>query len=145
MGTNVSTYLSDHFTLEEMTVTKYKQYNNTPLDTARGNLEQLCKQVLEPIRVALGNKPLYVSSGFRSKYINQLVGGAQNSYHTQGLAADLPFGSARAAITAAFMILSLNLPLAELILCRRGESHWVHVALALPGVHKRYVGVKQYG
>ena len=140
-----TTYLSEHFTLEEMTVTKYKQYNNIPLDTARGNLEQLCKQVLEPIRAALGNKPLYVSSGFRSKYINQLVGGAPNSYHMQGLAADLPFSNARAAITAASTILSLNLPLAELILCRRGDSQWVHVALALPGVNKRYVGLKQYG
>ncbi|WP_244501236.1 D-Ala-D-Ala carboxypeptidase family metallohydrolase [Streptomyces sp. TP-A0874] len=44
---------------------------------------------LEALRHALGDKPIRVTSGFRSKSCNSAVGGASNSRHMYGDAADL--------------------------------------------------------
>jgi uncharacterized protein YcbK (DUF882 family) len=53
---------------------------------------QVVKQALldlcNEIRVAFG-KPILVNSGYRSPEHNAAVGGVKNSYHVQGLAADL--------------------------------------------------------
>lgn len=43
---------------------------------------------LNEIRQAFG-KPILVNSGYRSPEHNRRVGGAENSYHVQGLAADI--------------------------------------------------------
>lgn len=60
----------------------------------RMNLEKLILRVLDPIRSLYG-KPIYVNSGFRSKKLNELVGGAKNSQHLQGKAADITAGNPR--------------------------------------------------
>ena len=44
---------------------------------------------LEALRRSLGDKPLYVTSGFRSIACNRQVGGAADSQHLYGNAADL--------------------------------------------------------
>lgn len=44
---------------------------------------------LEAMRHALGDRPIVVSSGFRSRACNDAVGGARNSRHLYGDAADL--------------------------------------------------------
>ncbi|WP_165989478.1 D-Ala-D-Ala carboxypeptidase family metallohydrolase [Streptomyces sp. YIM 98790] len=44
---------------------------------------------LQAMRHALGDRPLYVSSGFRSYSCNSAVGGASNSRHLYGDAVDL--------------------------------------------------------
>lgn len=43
---------------------------------------------LNQLRLRFG-KPLVVTSGYRSPEHNRAVGGVANSYHTQGLAADI--------------------------------------------------------
>lgn len=43
---------------------------------------------LEIIREALGNKPITITSGYRSPEHNKAVGGEPNSYHMKGMAAD---------------------------------------------------------
>jgi zinc D-Ala-D-Ala carboxypeptidase len=48
---------------------------------------------LEAMRHVLGDKPLRVTSGFRSKACNDQVGGAPSSRHLYGDAADLGAGS----------------------------------------------------
>jgi zinc D-Ala-D-Ala carboxypeptidase len=56
--------------------------------TARSNaLRTMWK--LEAMRHALGDRPLRVTSGFRSRSCNAAVGGASNSRHLYGDAADL--------------------------------------------------------
>ena len=56
------------------------------------NLEKLILRVLDPIRSLYG-KPIYVNSGFRCEKLNELVGGAKNSSHLQGKAADITAGN----------------------------------------------------
>lgn len=56
--------------------------------TVRANLLQVMWQ-LEALRHKLGDRPIVISSGFRSTSCNSRVGGAQGSLHTYGQAADL--------------------------------------------------------
>lgn len=46
--------------------------------------------LLDAIRERLG-VPLYINSGYRCEAHNEEVGGVQNSYHTQGVAADITY------------------------------------------------------
>jgi zinc D-Ala-D-Ala carboxypeptidase len=60
--------------------------------TARANALKVMWQ-LEGLRRKLGDRPLNVTSGFRSDACNAAVGGATGSMHRYGLAADLAAGS----------------------------------------------------
>lgn len=79
--------LSEHFTLAELTVTQQRM-DNTPSHQATDNLIRLCKMILEPARAWLGNKPIIVTSGYRSPEVNRAVGGTMHSQHLIGQAAD---------------------------------------------------------
>lgn len=46
--------------------------------------------LLDAIRERLG-VPVYITSGYRCEAHNEEVGGVRNSYHTQGLAADITY------------------------------------------------------
>ncbi|PRW64662.1 M15 family metallopeptidase [Actinopolyspora mortivallis] len=61
---------------------------NTSTSNVRANVLRTMWK-LEALRHKLGDRPLYVSSGFRSVSHNDDVGGAPNSKHTYGTAADL--------------------------------------------------------
>ena len=61
--------------------------NNTPDINSLDNLLELIFYVLQPLRDKLG-KPMIITSGFRSKKVNELVGGVSNSQHLYGQAAD---------------------------------------------------------
>ena len=56
--------------------------------TARENIKALVENVLDPLREQLG-KPIYVNSGYRCPRHNLKVGGAVNSQHLKGEAADI--------------------------------------------------------
>lgn len=84
-------YLSRHFTLEEMTrsdTAARHSLENDPGKEEKINLAFLCMHCLEPLREAWG-APIVVTSGYRSKRVNELVGGTKNSQHTKGQAADI--------------------------------------------------------
>ena len=66
--------------------------DNRPPTSAYHLLHVLVEQLLDPIREAWG-APILVSSGYRCKELNELVGGAKNSHHLLGCAADLIAGS----------------------------------------------------
>lgn len=56
--------------------------------SARENIKALVENVLDPVREQLG-KPIYVNSGYRCPRHNLKVGGAVNSQHMKGEAADI--------------------------------------------------------
>ena len=66
--------------------------DNRPPESAYHLLHVLVEQLLDPIREAWG-EPIVVSSGYRCKELNALVGGAKNSHHLLGCAADIIAGN----------------------------------------------------
>ncbi len=62
--------------------------DNRPGKCAYYLLHVLVQQLLDPIREAWG-EPIVVSSGYRCKELNELVGGVKNSHHMLGCAADI--------------------------------------------------------
>lgn len=61
--------------------------NNMPDINALDNLLELTFYCLQPIRDLI-KKPMIITSGFRNQQINFLAGGALNSQHKEGQAAD---------------------------------------------------------
>lgn len=80
-----------HFTLAEMLRTG-TNLPNVPTWEVVDNLRALIENVLIPAREALG-APIHVNSGYRSPEVNKAVGGAKNSQHVLGEAADLTTGT----------------------------------------------------
>lgn len=83
--------LTEHFTLSEFersaTAEKYHINNSVP-SRYIPVLQQLCKEVLEPLRSFVG-APIVISSGYRCNQLNVKVGGTYASQHTIGEAADI--------------------------------------------------------
>lgn len=84
--------LTEHFTLEEFTTSSTAKArgidNSVSSQRIIENLRNLCEQVLEPLR-SYANQPITISSGYRCKALNKVVGGARNSQHMTGEAADI--------------------------------------------------------
>lgn len=83
--------LTEHFTLAEFersaTATANGIDNRVPSQYVPA-LQQLCKEILEPLR-AFANQPIIIGSGYRCSQLNIKVGGAYASQHTLGEAADI--------------------------------------------------------
>ena len=82
--------LSKHFKLEEftksMTATR-KGIDNTPGSGDIKNLENVCYEILEPTRAKF-DKPITITSGYRSPELCEAIGSSKNSQHAKGQAAD---------------------------------------------------------
>ena len=80
-----------YFSINELTssATALREgIDNRPNKCAYHLLHVLVQQLLDPIREAWG-EPIVVSSGYRCKQLNALVGGAKYSHHILGCAADI--------------------------------------------------------
>ena len=80
--------LSPNFTLDELTHTDHRQFDNTPNATEMANLVRLAA-FLEEVKSVLGNKPVMINSAFRCKAVNDAVGSSDKSQHRIGCAADI--------------------------------------------------------
>jgi len=80
--------ISDHFTLDELTHTDHREFDNTPNENELANLKRLAA-FLEQVKEVLGGKPIMVNSAFRSKPVNDAVGSRDTSQHRIGCAADI--------------------------------------------------------
>jgi hypothetical protein len=80
--------LSEHFSLEELTHTDHREFDNTPNDAELSNLQRLAL-FLEEVKTVLEGRPIMVNSAFRSKQVNDAVGSKDTSQHRIGCAADL--------------------------------------------------------
>lgn len=76
--------LTPHFNLKEFL------HNGSDGGLTAGIVENLRKtaQMMETIRSLCGNHPITITSGFRTPEHNKEVGGAPNSFHLKGMAAD---------------------------------------------------------
>lgn len=79
--------ISSHFTLDELTITAHRGIDNDPPMAILAALKRTA-QGLERVRDRLGGWPIIINSGYRSPALNAAVGGAANSQHMLGEAAD---------------------------------------------------------
>jgi uncharacterized protein YcbK (DUF882 family) len=82
--------LTPHFTLEELTASETAERNgwdNSPNDQELANLVRLA-EFLEQVKEVLAGKPIMISSGLRTKKVNDAVGSKDTSQHRIGCAAD---------------------------------------------------------
>lgn len=116
--------LSPNFTLEELTHTDHRQYDNMPNDAELANLVRLA-QFLEQVKEAVGGKPVIVNSAFRSAEVNQAVGSTERSQHRRGCAADIRVvGMTPNEVVNA--IIDADLPYDQVI---REFDRWTHVSI----------------
>lgn len=83
--------ITKNFTLKELTYSDTackKNITNSPNESEYNNMKILCEEVLQPIREHF-NKPVRINSCFRNEELNKAVGGAKNSQHRSGQAADI--------------------------------------------------------
>ena len=130
-------YLTNHFSLAELTHSVTAEQHGLDNDPKcvdeRLNLVMLARS-LEQIRLVIGNLPLLVTSGFRCKELNRLVGGADASAHQQGRAADFHCPGLEGGTEKLFKVavaLARSRPyFADQIIWERGRrSHWVHLSV----------------
>lgn len=101
------------------------------------NMERVAGQVFERVRYEVcGNKPLAVTSFFRSPSINRAVGGSATSQHCRGEAMDLDADvHGHGSNKAIFEYIRDYLPFDQLIWEFGNDEHpdWVHVSLCAHG------------
>jgi zinc D-Ala-D-Ala carboxypeptidase len=125
-----------YFTLGEWTRTS-TDLPNIPNPLQLVNIVLFTAVVLDPIRRHTG-KPVVITSGFRSKAVNDATdGSADDSYHMRGQAADFYVsGSGFSSRDLADLIDELGIPYDELGVYEGSTSGRVHVSYAW-GSNKR--------
>ncbi|MGV8867628.1 MAG: D-Ala-D-Ala carboxypeptidase family metallohydrolase [Janthinobacterium svalbardensis] len=126
--------LSKNFSLAELTASQVatrKGIDNAPAPAIVANLARMAV-LLEQVRALVG-APIAISSGYRSPALNKAVGGAANSAHVLGLAADISTANL-APKALALLIRQSDIVFDQLIY----EGTWVHIALSA-GVPRRQV------
>lgn len=116
--------MTPHFTLAELTATSHREFDNTPNEAETANLQRLA-EFLEQVKEALGNKPIMINSGFRSKQVNDSVGSKDSSQHRIGAACDfrVPGMTPDAVVRA---VMAAGLPFDQII---REFDAWTHISV----------------
>ena len=128
----MSEQLSPHFTVADLsrsqTATRL-EIDNTPDAVSVENLRALCVDVLEHVWTRY--RSIQIDSGFRGLALNMRIGGAKNSQHRTGEAADIIVSG----ITNRdlFLWIKANLQFDQLILefdDPKTHGGWVHVSFS---------------
>ena len=115
--------MTPHFTLAELTHTYHRTLDNTPDAVALANLNRLAL-FLEQVKTALGGRVVIISSGYRSKAVNDAVGSRDTSQHRLGCAADfrVPGMTPDAVVRA---VIASKLDYDQII----RELTWTHISI----------------
>ena len=135
--------LSKHFSLEEMTrsmVAARTGIDNTPGAGVIKNLENVCYEILEPVRAHF-DRAITVTSGYRSEALCEAIGSKKTSQHAKGQAVDLEIFGVPNIKTAYW--LQNNVDFDQLILEFYDKDDpaggWVHVSYNEKGANRKQV------
>ena len=114
--------------------------DNTPNAQEKDNIKSLIENILDPLREAY-KKPIIITSGFRSKTLNNFLKGSSTSQHVNGQAADIRSveDSVQENKKIFELIQKLDLPYDQLI--DEYNYNWVHVSYS-PKNRKQILHIK---
>ena len=116
--------LTANFSLEELSHTDHREFDNTPPSDVIDNLKRLA-MILEQVRSLFNGSPVMVNSAYRSLEVNRAVKSSDGSQHRLGCAADIRIpGQTPDMIMKAIM--AANLSYDQLI---REFDAWVHISV----------------
>ena len=124
--------ISDHITLKEAIKSNTairRGIDNTPNDYEISNMENIAKNLFEPLRKWVGG-PIRINSFFRSEELNSAIGGSSRSQHCQGRAIDLDDTYGHKTNAEMFQYIKDNLSFDQMI-WEFGDNEnpdWVHVS-----------------
>jgi zinc D-Ala-D-Ala carboxypeptidase len=126
--------ISEHLYLAEVIRSESaKRYgiSNMPTEEHIANFKLLADNIFEPIRNHF-KCPILISSGYRSKDLNNKIGGSKTSQHCFGQAIDIDMDGTDYGVTNAdiFKYIKSDLPFCQLIWEFGTDSNpdWVHVS-----------------
>jgi len=124
--------LTDNFTLAELTKSQTAErcgIDNNPDKEHIQSLQKLCDNILQPVRDYF-QKPVTISSGYRSPELSQKIGSSSRSQHCKGEAADFEIPGVSNKELADFI--NENLSFDQVILEFHNpdevNSGWVHAS-----------------
>ena len=132
-----------HFTMRELTrSTTAAKHNiiNEPTAECRRSLVSLVDNVLDPAREEYG-KPINVTSGYRNRCVNRLVGGSDNSQHVSGCAADIVCDNNKELFDIIRKQGNFDKLIAEKI-TNDGNMEWIHVSYRKGNCRHLVMGTK---
>ena len=137
--------LSEHLSLAEVTrseTAKRKGVSNQPTEAHIANFKLLAENIFEPIRNHF-EKPIFISSGYRSAALNKAIGGAASSQHCTGEAIDIDMDGRPGGITnkMVFDYIKDNLNFDQLIweFGTDANPDWVHVSYESTGRQRKQI------
>jgi zinc D-Ala-D-Ala carboxypeptidase len=137
--------LSAHLSLAEVTRSdsaKRKGISNQPTPEHIENFKKLAEKVFEPIRNHFG-VPIHISSGYRSKALNEAIGGSLTSQHCSGEAIDIDMDGSASGVSNAdvFKYIKDHLVFDQLIaeFPENGNPAWVHVSYESSGKQRKQI------
>ena len=151
---NPSINLSEHFTLGEVTKSRYAEIYNIPSHVAIENLKRVCEW-LEKLRERYNRnyvlvqttptppdsggeidteEPIIINSGYRSPELNKKLGGAPTSNHLTGCAVDIRVAGIEQAMRYAVILMDYadetKQDYDELLIERnKSGGYWLHFAV----------------
>lgn len=139
-----SVKLTEHFTLEEMTVSQHRDIDNTPTPGIIDNLKKTAA-IMEQVRYLL-DAPITVTSGYRSPALNNAIGGSSTSAHMDGRACDFICPKFGTPLEICEKIVHSGIEYDQLI---QELGRWVHIGIPAIGHAARrqvltFLGGKSY-
>ncbi len=125
--------LSANLSLGEFTrsqTAKRRGIDNTPIGKHLEAAKLLAEKIFQPIREHF-DKPIFISSGYRSVALNEAIGGSKTSQHSKGEAIDIDMDHRPGPENEeVFHYIRENLPFDQLIweFGTDERPDWVHVS-----------------
>ena len=135
--------ISTHLNLAEVTRSdsaKRHGIDNTPTAEHLENFKLLAEKVFEPIRLHF-KEPIFISSGYRSKALNDFIGGSASSQHCKGQAIDIDMDGSKNGVTNKmvfdFIVSRLDFDQCIHEFGTDANPDWVHVSYVKTGNRKQ--------
>ena len=139
--------ISKHISYKEATYSNYAKKHkieNKPNEEQLENMKLIAEKVFEPLREWVGG-PIRVNSFFRSKQLNEGIGGSKTSSHLKGQAIDITSMGLKSNLEM-FNYIKDNLEFDQLIWeYGKRNPKWLHVSFNSVKNRKQVLIIKEVG